>query len=41
LYPDRQTWIAAVEAVVATLQRDRLLLADDAATYLARARAAP
>ena len=38
-YPNREDYLARVQQVVAALQRDRLLLKDDAADYLARARA--
>jgi hypothetical protein len=37
-YPNRDAYVARVQDVVAALQRDRLLLAEDAAAYLARAR---
>lgn len=38
LYLTKADYASAVEAVVAQLQQDRLLLAEDAAAYLARAR---
>ncbi|MBX3500225.1 MAG: hypothetical protein KF889_12330 [Alphaproteobacteria bacterium] len=37
-YADRATYVAAVEAVVDALVKDRLLLAEDAEAYLARAK---